>query len=166
MSVRRDKRQEMKAVKAERFIKFQEEVSLQRCRDVVKKHQDKARQLFNQHKQSISKKQASPGPGQYFHGQNIYTNSFTGEGASASFGTGPRLPAPTSLTDRTMALQRMQNRKTSVDSKPPGNSCKSLSQPVLYISLTYSIAIRYADFGGWCQYPKVPNTGAAKDRCS
>jgi len=55
-------------------------------------------------------------------------NSFMGEGASATFGTEPRLPATTSLYDRTMALSRIQNRKSSLETarnnNNNGESCK------------------------------------------
>lgn len=52
-----------------------------------------------------------------------------GEGASATFGTEPRLPATTSLYDRTMALSRIQNRKSSLETarnnnNNGGESCK------------------------------------------
>ena len=90
----------------------------------MKRHQDNAKCLWNRHKVSISKQEV-PGPGAYLQEPNQYLNSFMGEGAHASFGTGPRLPASQSLYDRTMALQRMQNRKSSYETSRDRDNYRS-----------------------------------------
>lgn len=76
------------------------------CKDQVLRHQNNAKKLWKQHTEQITKKQGSPGPGEYLHVPNMYQNSFTGEGGSTKFGTGPRLPATVSLYDRTIAMHR------------------------------------------------------------
>ena len=113
MATQREKRHELKTIKQERNQKIREEINRQVCKDIVKRHQDKAKELWVQHKESIQK-QSSPGPAEYSTQINKFTSAFTGEGITCSFGLGPRLPANTSLFDRTLALKKLKDRKASI----------------------------------------------------
>ena len=64
MATQREKRHELKTIKQERNQKIREEINRQVCKDIVKRHQDKAKELWVQHKESIQK-QSSPGPAEY-----------------------------------------------------------------------------------------------------
>ena len=80
----------------------------------MKKHQDKAKELWSKKLDSIQRQDNSPGPGQYIKETNMFTTAFTGEGVTCHFGTGPRLPVNTSLFDRTLALKKLKDRKAGL----------------------------------------------------
>ena len=63
---------------------------------------------------------------------NKYYNSFQGEGAGFSFGTGARRPTYAAQYDRTMAVQRIERRRTtSFDTNI--KSARKYSYSIIYI---------------------------------
>ena len=110
-AIKRDKEFESQMVSNERFMKMQEKTRKNRCSDQVRRHQDRAKQLWKAHTQNLEK-ESSPGPGHYMQEQNYFTSTFVGEGQNCSFGTEPRMPATTSHSDRVMNLKRSMRRQS------------------------------------------------------